>query len=109
MNYDLAGETTTLHVLGDEGRWRLHDPRVDIRKRVEEWYSCRGDDFTSPRGEEIAHRELERDDWHVSTRTRTVLRCDRDYFYVHATLDAWEGEDRVFTRLWNEKIPRELC
>jgi hypothetical protein len=44
----------------------------------------------------------------VKTITRTVLRCDPDYFYLDAELDAYEGEQRIFSNNWNRRIRRNL-
>ena len=105
---DLGRERTTLHVVNDQGQWYI--PEVDLGVTVygEEWYTYCGDDFASLRAEVRGHRELERGDWRVRTETRTVITCDTESFHVHATLDAWEGSERVFTRIWKESIPRLL-
>ena len=107
IHHDLARERSSLQILGDEGRWRLSEIDLTLGKSIEEWYHCRGDDFASLSGEVVSRRELARGDWHVKTETRTALSCDRDHFYIDATLDAWEGHRRIFSRVWNEKLGRE--
>jgi hypothetical protein len=47
-----------------------------------------------------------RDDWQVRAETSTVLTSDSKNFYVIATLDAYEGEKRIFSRNWDLEIPR---
>ncbi|WP_440995175.1 CocE/NonD family hydrolase [Arhodomonas sp. SL1] len=108
VNHDLKREESTLHVIADEGRKYLSDIDLTLTKHAEEWYRTRGHDFTSPDGEVVTVRSLARGDWQVRTETRTLLSCDAENFYVHATLDAWEGRRRVFNRIWNETIPRGL-
>jgi hypothetical protein len=51
---------------------------------------------------------LQREGWDIMTRTHTVLTSDKNYFYIQAELDAYEGDARVFSKNWHEKIPREL-
>jgi hypothetical protein len=105
---DLGRESTTLHVINDQGRWYI--PEVDLAVTVqgEEWYGYHGDDFGSLHSEVRGRRELERGDWRIRTETRTRITCDADHFHVHATLDAWEGDERVFSRIWKESVPRLL-
>jgi hypothetical protein len=40
--------------------------------------------------------------------TRTLMTCDRDNFRVRATLDAYEGDTRVFAETWDRTLPRDL-
>ena len=49
-----------------------------------------------------------RDDWDVRVVTHTRLSCDEHDFFVDATLDGYEGDSRVFSRTWNETVPRDL-
>lgn len=106
ITHDLAREESRLHVVSDEGRWHIKDIGLTVAKNAEECYRSQGNDFTSPSGEVSAVRELKRGDWHVVTETRTLLTCDREHFYINASLDAWEGKIRVFSRIWNETILR---
>jgi len=50
---------------------------------------------------------MKRGNWKIWTRTKTILTSDKDYFFLHATLDAFEGDERVFSKNWREKIPRD--
>lgn len=47
-----------------------------------------------------------RDAWAVETRTRTVLTSTATDFRLHAQLDAYEGDERVFAHSWRLSIPR---
>ncbi len=51
-------------------------------------------------------RGLKRGDWNIETRGRTVLACTSTDFLVRAELDALEGDKRIFSRNWDEVIPR---
>jgi hypothetical protein len=105
---DLATEESVLEVVRDEGEKRLDDIGTVLRTRAEEYYRVREADPDSAQGEVVWRTEMERAEWHVKTVCRTLLTSDEDYFYVEATLDAWEGRKRVFTRIWDEKIRRNL-
>ena len=73
-----------------------------------EYYRSRDDDFDSVEGETIWERSLKRGDWEISTVTRTVVNSTAEDFLLHATLDAYEGEQRVYSRNWDVSIPRKL-
>ncbi len=105
---DLARERSELHVVSDHGRYRLEGINLEVARRTNEWYRYVADDVLSAEGEIMATRELKRGGWNVRTETRTVLRCSAENFELHASLDAYEGDIRVFSRSWNETISRQL-
>ncbi|MET9544098.1 CocE/NonD family hydrolase [Streptomyces sp. NPDC006627] len=104
---DLIGYNSALEIVKDRGTVRYEDIGLDVGCRAFERYTSTGEDFTSVTGESAWTMSFARDDWEVSVRTRTVLRCDEDGFLVDATLDGYEGERRVFSRTWNETVPRD--
>ncbi|MBS9403965.1 CocE/NonD family hydrolase [Halomonas sp. TRM85114] len=108
VHRDLAADASTLEVVNDNGIHRLEDSDLEVGTRAVEYYRSRDDDFESIEGETLWERSLTRGDWNVSTVTRTVLSSNAEEFLVHATLDAYEGKQRVFCRCWNVTIPRRL-
>jgi hypothetical protein len=105
--HDLAEDTHTLEVIKDGGWRRFDDTGWEFGSRTEERYSHRRKDFDSARGEVITERRFRRGAWNVRTRTRTVLTCDETHLRIHATLDAYEGTERVRSRNWTYTIPRD--
>ena len=105
---DLATDRSALEVVNDDGTYRIEDINLDVRSRVTETYSIIDDDPDTVRGETYCLREFQRDDWHTRTVTRTILTSDKDRFYIHAMLDAYEGDERVFSKNWRREIGREL-
>jgi len=105
---ELDTDLSTLEVVNDNGIFRLDDIDLTVQRKTEEWYSYQGDDFSSARGETLWTRGFERGDWKIKTVTRTLLRCDREHFYLDAELDAWENERRVYSNNWNRRIKRNL-
>lgn len=108
VHRDLATDTSTLAVINDNGVVRIDELDLDVESRVREWYSTVADDFSSARGEVESVRGLRRGDWDIRTVTRTTLTCDTSAFHVHAELDAYEGDERVYSRNFSERIPRNL-
>jgi uncharacterized protein len=105
---DLAEDRSTLEVINDHGTVLLESLGLEMQRKTLEWYSYRSDDFNSVRGETLWERGFRRGDWQVRTVTRTVLTSTPTDFLLHAQLDAYEGQRRVFSRNWDVSIPRDL-
>lgn len=105
---ELDQDVSILEVINDNGVYQLEEIDLTVQRKAEEWYSYQGDDFSSVRGETLWTRSLKRNDWHVKTVTRTVLRCDESSFFLDAELDAYEADKRIYSRNWNRRIKRNL-
>ena len=105
---DLAQDRTTLEVVHDEGRYRIDDIDLEIAARVTERYGYAFGSYDSVSGWTEWQRSFRRGEWEVHTLTRTLMTSDADNFRIRATLDAWEGDTRIFARTWDEMIPRDL-
>ena len=103
---DLGDGEARLHVVNHDGVYRLGDIGLTVERRTDEWYRYQEHDFDSVEGEVTSVYGVSRGDWDVRTETRTVMRSTPEAFQIHATLDAFEGKTRVFTRIWNESVPR---
>ncbi|NSC25022.1 CocE/NonD family hydrolase [Streptomyces albus subsp. chlorinus] len=104
---DLIGYHHELEIVKDRGTERLDHIGLEVGRRAYERYTAVADDFTSVGGESTWTMTFRRADWEARAVTRTVLTCTERDFHVHATLDAYEGGDRVFSRTWNETVPRD--
>jgi hypothetical protein len=104
---DLANDASTLEVINDDARQYLPALDLELQRSAQEWYSSRGNDFNSVRGETFWRRGLKRRAWSIRTETRTVLTSTPGHFRLYAQLDAYEGEHRVFAETWNETIERD--
>ncbi|MEU8353958.1 CocE/NonD family hydrolase C-terminal non-catalytic domain-containing protein, partial [Streptomyces sp. NPDC048845] len=104
---DLIGYNESLEIVKDSGTVRYDEIGLDVSRRAYERYDSVADDFTSVRGESTWTMAFRRGDWDVRTVTHTVLRCTETDFLLDATLDGYESDRRVFSRTWNETIPRD--
>jgi hypothetical protein len=105
---DLAQDISTLEVVKDEGVSRFEEINLEVWRNTVEWYTYCDDHFDSVRGETRNIRGFRRDDWSVEIVTRTVLTSTSTHFHIHAELDAWEGDRRVYSRNWDRAIPRDF-
>jgi hypothetical protein len=104
---DLLKGTTTVQLPRDWGVVHLTDIDLVCRETGDVFYEIADDDPASARCWTSFEMERRRDDWHIRTETRTELRCTSTTFELTATLDAYEGEARVFTRNWHLTVPRD--
>ncbi|HEU0089487.1 MAG TPA: CocE/NonD family hydrolase [Pseudonocardiaceae bacterium] len=104
---DLVSYESALEVVKDLGTIRLDDIDLEVARRAYERYSSVDNDFNSVQGETVWTMGFARDDWSVHTVTRTLLSSTPTEFHLHATLDAYEGEERVYSRNWRRAIPRD--
>ncbi|MFE0787142.1 CocE/NonD family hydrolase [Streptomyces mutabilis] len=105
---DLVGYRSELETVKDRGTVRFEEIGLDVGRRAHERYASVADDFTSVSGESTWTMDFRRADWDVRVVTHTRLTCDESRFFVDATLDGYEGGRRVFSRTWNETVPRDL-
>ncbi|MFD4368489.1 CocE/NonD family hydrolase [Rhodococcus sp. NPDC058521] len=104
---DLANYDNSLRIVKDNGLVRIGAPGIDVAKRVEETYGWKADDHTSVFGDTRWSVTFSRDDWSATTVTHTRLTCSEDEFRMHAELDAYEGDERIMSRIWTKVIPRD--
>ncbi len=106
--HDLAKDTNLLEVINNSGRQRIVETGTEMQNEVLEWHATGHNDPDTIYGETKCTRIFRRGTWHVQTVTRTTLTSDARHFYLHAELDAWEGQERIFSRNWSESFPRDL-
>ena len=92
----------------DDGRERIEAIGLEIANSRWQCFRVRDEDPLSARNETLWHKEMGRGDWQISTRTRVVMTATRTHFRMTAELDAFEGGQRIYSRNWDETIPRDL-
>ncbi len=104
---DLSAGVTQYHILDDTGA-NEHPGHgmVSHEIRRESW-TIKPEDPLSVTGEAHLTAKRSRGDWSTRTETRTRLTADSAFFYLEASLEAYEGETLVFEREWTDKIGRD--
>jgi putative CocE/NonD family hydrolase len=108
VHHDVASGLVTLECLQDSGRYRLDGIDLTVRAVTRETFAIRVGDPLSARGEIAGTVRLERGDWQVETRTQTRLTATAEAFRIEATLEALEGDARVWQQSWDRTVPRDL-
>jgi hypothetical protein len=92
----------------DDGRTRIDAVDLEVAASHRHEFRIRDDDPLSCRMETRWAKEMGRGDFQVRTATRIVMTATRENFLLHAELDAWEGDRRVYARNFDRTIPRDL-
>ena len=107
VNHDLARNEVSLNIVNNDAKIHFNDIDLTIARNVRETFSHRFNNYDTVRAEVEGERVFERGRWRVRTLTRTVMTSTPTHFLIRATLDAYEGDVRVFAKSWDEEVPRD--
>jgi hypothetical protein len=105
---DVGTGISTYGIEEDMGHYTIDHIGLETDFVQREAYRIRDDDPLSAEVEITYHIAIGRGDWQTRTETRTVMRADKTHFLIEASLDAYEGKERILTRQWDERIPRDF-
>jgi len=106
--HNLGTNKVSLHVVNNDAKIYLPHINWTTEKNVKETFSYKNNNYDTLRAEVVSERCFERDDWSAYTRTCTILTSTTTHFVIRATLDAYEGDARIFSKTWDERIKRDL-
>jgi putative CocE/NonD family hydrolase len=114
LERDLADGTLTYRMFSDGGDLdvgsvvRIEAINLDLGHQIERVFRIQEGDPLSAVTRIEERFTFCRGDWAIRVNGSTTTRSDETDFYLDATLQAHEGEELVFSRVWNERIPRKL-
>jgi putative CocE/NonD family hydrolase len=106
VHTDMGTGETVVEVSDDSGRNRYDDIDLEAQARSTERYSVREGDPLAATAEVTWTWTFGRKDWRIRTESRTYMSCTQRDFILRASLVAYEGDDKVFERSFEETIPR---
>ncbi|CAM5304647.1 putative CocE/NonD family hydrolase [Aquamicrobium terrae] len=98
----------TVTVYRERASYHLPAIDLDFDADTREHYRINEADPSAASAEARSTWKLARGDWRIRTETATRVSCTPTEFVINASLDAFEGEEKVAGRLWEKKIPRRL-
>ena len=100
--------TGTVEVINtvDDGH-RLLDDGLEYREHERDVFHIVEGDPLSARVECVRAFSVRRAQWRITVRTVSTMSATADSFQVTNAVEAYEGDDRVFTRTWNAEVPRD--
>ena len=105
---DLTGGHLTVVSFKDRGAERIIQSGIETDNEGIETYAISVDDPLSARAEMRWRTGLARGDWRIRTETSTVQTATESTFLITTSLDAYEGDTRIFSRSWTVEILRDL-
>jgi predicted acyl esterase len=111
---DLAANDTVYTLISDAADLggaalaRVEAIDLDVGHTITRRYRIGESDPLSARAEIDQRTDLRRGDWCVRVETRTCLEATRTHFHFEADLEAFENDERIFHKHWDERIPRDL-
>jgi hypothetical protein len=109
VEYDIGSGVQCVSVLRDDGRSVIEDIQVETGFRKALRYRIHPSDPTSARAEadyELVHRNGA--GWDTRIKTHSALACTSSEYLLEADLEAFEGERRIFSRSWTQRIARDF-
>lgn len=106
---NLVDGLTTVEVVRNLGALHIADVDLELQALGSERYSIAADDPARARSEARRRAAFKRGDWQVAVETRSVLTAEGASWRLIVTLDAYEGEARVFARNWDLLISRSTA
>ena len=107
LRKDVLTTELTVERWQDDGLIHIEDFDWDTRTAARRFYSIRPDDPLSAEARTHWQKEYGRGDFRIHIETRTHMSVTPTEFLLDATLDAYEGEARVFSKEWRCRVPRD--
>jgi hypothetical protein len=105
---DIATGETIHRLVDDAGDVRIDAHRLEVGSVKLTEYRIKDDDPLTAVAEARWSQRVGRGAWRTRTETWTRMTATPDAFLLHATLDAYEGETRVWSQNWDCAVPRDL-
>ncbi|MBD1552728.1 CocE/NonD family hydrolase [Pseudomonas typographi] len=99
---DLASGDTRMNVVRNLGALLIEETGLELGALGNETYSINADDPATARSEALRTASFSRGDWSVRLHTRNLLTASADGWQLESSLEAFEGEQSVFRRDWDE-------
>ena len=95
-------------VINDSGEIEVPGHGMRTRHSHDERWSIAADDPLSYIAQSRYTCRMRRGDWSVRTVSESEFRCDAENFYIKATVKAYEGDELLHQRDWDEiAVPRD--
>jgi len=95
-------------IIDDTGEVEVPGHSMCSRHRHDERWTIAADDPLSHRSLSRYICWMQRGDWSIRTESESEMRCDAENFYIKATVRAYEGDELINERNWDEiAIPRD--
>jgi hypothetical protein len=105
---DVGRGTVTIRAEENEGRAVIADTGVEIGRWVRERLTIADADPLCAETEMGSIFTYAKGDWRTRVHGRCMLRATRTTWVLSADLDAWDGDQKIFSRHLDVPIRRDL-
>ena len=105
---DEATGETVIEEKDDNGRFAIEPHGLTIRSVTEKTYRIKQDDPLSASMETHWTEEVGRGEWQTRVETYTRHQATKTHWIIWGRIEAFEGDQQVFSREWNEEVERKL-
>ena len=96
----------SLKVVSDTGQIKFNEIDLTYNSSNSQNYSIKENDILSPKITYEAEFGFARDTWNVETKSKLVVTCNEENFFLKGNIFGYENGAQVFTRSWDIEIPR---
>ncbi len=75
---------------------------------MSERWEIHPDDPLTAKATHVWEQRLSRGDWRIRTQAKAEMTSDASHLHMQATLTAWEGDQVIFCRDFNQRVPRRF-
>ncbi|WP_211212237.1 CocE/NonD family hydrolase [Kiloniella laminariae] len=108
IEHDCKSGRISVRTTEDFGHKTFPANALEVSSYVEESFTIHPNDPLSASAEATWIMTVGRKEWQTRTVGKTEMHTDRDNYFLNASLDAYEAGEKIFSKEWQEVIPREL-
>jgi putative CocE/NonD family hydrolase len=108
MERNLDDGTVSYYVEEDMGQVIFDDSNLNVDWITKENYQINEQDPLSATLYIHTTISLSRDDWQTRTEIQSRMQANKTHYLISANLYAYEGDSLIFSREWQESIPRDV-
>jgi hypothetical protein len=103
----MTGRTRFL-LVDDDGTFRIDEHGLEVGSAREHEFRIYDGDPLSAWAQTRWVKEIGRGDWKTRAVTKVTMTSTKEDFLLKAELDAYEGDERVYSNNWSQQIKRDL-
>ncbi len=108
VEWDVAKKLQTIHHNGSRSKVLIKATNTAVFVANDITYTIKDDDPTSASIEQKATWGSERGNWKPRVDSLAKVSLTKDHIILMGEMNAFYGEEKVFTKKWDRKIPRDL-
>jgi len=106
IRHDLGTGEKSLTLSAEFGAYHLHSADVTVTGSSRDHFEIADNDVHSAKAVYEFQMGYAREGWDVMTRGQMTMTGDQDSFFLRGELKAFEEGQEIYSRTWDETIPR---